>query len=631
MSIPRLGLVLSVGLLALTACGGGDGVTVPDDDAGTSDVTTGNDATTKKDSGSDSTTTTDGTVPPPELDATLDIGFPDSFTVPDSSSGGDAAVDGGGCSPNGISCNGAIANTCNNGTLTQTNCALQNKLCANGFGCVTCMPGTGSCNGNTGTLCKSDGTGFVQNDCDPLLGLTCNGGVCSGSCANIGQSYIGCEYYAVTSLNHLLNQTLFNFSVSISNTGPQAATVTITGPGNFNSSYGVASGAIVEVTLPWVPSLSCGVGPCNGGQPTTPTTARVNGGAYRIRSTQPVTVYQFNARDYTKSGQFSYTNDASLLLPVNAMTGNYYVASHPSFYLWPGLIDIVATQDNTSVTLAPSTNIAAGGGYAANGGTITMNRGDVVQVTNPVPGSVSWGTDMSGSTVTANAPVEVFGGHACVYVPASQAACDHLEEVMFPTETLRTDYFVIPPNVTGYTPKHYVRIIGTTAGTTLTYDPAVAGAPASLGAGQVGVFETTTPFKVSANANHPIMIATYMEGAQNFGGGVLSGDPAMSLAVATAQFRTSYAFTAPNNYQINWATVIAPVAGTVTIDATPVGGWTNIGASGYRFAYYQICNGNCGSFASNHTATGSLPFGIQVYGYGSYTSYWYPGGLDLKR
>ena len=434
MSIPRLGLVLSVGLLALTACGGGDGVTVPDDDAGTSDVTTGNDATTKKDSGSDSTTTTDGTVPPPELDATLDIGFPDSFTVPDSSSGGDAAVDSGGCSPNGISCNGAIANTCNNGTLTQTNCALQNKLCANGFGCVTCMPGTGSCNGNTGTLCKSDGTGFVQNDCDPLLGLTCNAGVCSGSCANIGQSYIGCEYYAVTSLNHLLNQTLFNFSVSISNTGPQAATVTITGPGNFNSSYGVASGAIVEVTLPWVPSLSCGVGPCNGGQPTTPTTARVNGGAYRIRSTQPVTVYQFNARDYTKSGQFSYTNDASLLLPVNAMTGNYYVASHPSFYLWPGLIDIVATQDNTSVTLAPSTNIAAGGGYAANGGTITMNRGDVVQVTNPVPGSVSWGTDMSGSTVTANAPVEVFGGHACVYVPASQAACDHLRASVVPIE-----------------------------------------------------------------------------------------------------------------------------------------------------------------------------------------------------
>ena len=25
-----------------------------------------------------------------------------------------------------------------------------------------------------------------------------------------------------------------------------------------------------------------------------------------------------------------------------------------------------------------------------------------------------------------------------------------------------------------------------------------------------------------------------------------------------------------------------------------------------------------------------MPFGITVYGYGQYTSYWYPGGLDLK-
>ena len=24
-----------------------------------------------------------------------------------------------------------------------------------------------------------------------------------------------------------------------------------------------------------------------------------------------------------------------------------------------------------------------------------------------------------------------------------------------------------------------------------------------------------------------------------------------------------------------------------------------------------------------------MPFGITVYGYGQYTSYWYPGGLNL--
>jgi hypothetical protein len=627
MSTRTLAGLASVSLVALlVGCGSGDGGTVPADDAGTSDTGTSSDATLDTSSPfPDATVGNDSG--PPELDATLDIGFPDSFTFPDVAvPDGSVSVDSG-CSPNGIACSGNVAYACSNGTTTVTNCTQLGKTCADGYGCVTCVPGSGTCNGSTGTLCKSDGSGYVTNNCDPLLGLTCNGGTCSGACANIGQSYIGCEYYAVTTLNHLLDQGTFTFSVSISNTGPSAATVTITGANNFNSSYNVAAGAIVEVTLPWVSALSCGAGPCNGGQPATPTTARVNNGSYRIRSTQPVTVYQFNARDYTKSGLFSYTNDASLLLPVNAMSGNYYVASHPSFYQWPGLIDIVATQDNTQVTLTPSTTIAAGGGLATNGGTVTLNRGDVVQVTNPVPGSISWGTDMSGSTVTANAPIEVFGGHACVYIPSSQAACDHLEEVMFPTETLRTDYVVVPPAITGFTPKHYVRIIGTTGGTTLTYSPAVAGAPATLGAGQVGVFETTTPFLVSANANHPILVASYFEGAQNFGGGLLAGDPAMTLAVATGQFRTNYAFTAPNNYQINWVTVVAPTNGTVSVDGTNVASWTNIGASGYRFAYVQLSNSGNGT----HSATGSLPFGIQVYGYGSYTSYAYPGGLDLKR
>jgi hypothetical protein len=37
---------------------------------------------------------------------------------------------------------------------------------------------------------------------------------------------------------------------------------------------------------------------------------------------------------------------------------------------------------------------------------------------------------------------------------------------------------------------------------------------------------------------------------------------------------------------------------------------------------------NAGS--GNHTIEGSKPVGVSVYGYGEVTSYWYPGGLDLK-
>src|SRR5258705_9550916 len=123
-----------------------------------------------------------------------------------------------------------------------------------------------------------------------------------------------------------------------------------------------------------------------------------------------------------------------------------------------------------------------------------------------------------------------------------------------------------------------------------------------------------------------------MESSQAYGGGTLNGDPAMTVAVANAQYRTSYAFTAPNNYYINWATIVAPTGNSVTVDSTTVSSssFTSIGTSGYGYYHYKICdNGGsptCTSSSSNHTASSTGSFGIQVYGYGSYTSYWYPGG-----
>jgi len=644
--------ILGLALCSLVAACGSSGGTYPGDEQPVIDDASVDTTAPPKDGGNpvqDSGFPQDSTTPPPQLDATLDVNWGDgAIWTADSGGGGTDAGGpdaGGSCAPDGVLCSGNVAETCTNGQLTTTTCT-GGKICAAGYGCVTCVPGSGTCSGNVGTLCKSDGSGYLTNNCDPQLGLTCNGGICLGDCSasNIGQSYIGCEYYAVTSLNHLLDQTTFPFAVSVANTTSKSATVNITGPhAVVGNPFTVAANTIQSIVLPWEAPLSCGVGPCNGGQPAAPTTELVAGGAYHIKSTEPVTVYQFNARDYQISASFSYTNDASLLIPVNALTGNYRVASYPSFYNWPGLIDIVGTQANTSVTVSPTVSITAGGGLSTNGGTITIGAGDVVQITNPWPGTVAYGTDMSGTLVQANAPVEVFGGHACVYVPASTAACDHLEEVMFPIETLKTVYTVVPPNMTGITtgkkPSHFVRIVGTVANTTLTYTPSPTISsgtlPTTLNAGQVGVFETPTPFQVTAS--QAILIETTMEGSQAYGGGVLNGDPATSVAVATAQFRNTYAFTAPNNYYVNWATVIAPTGNTVTIDTTtiPANSFTAIGTSGYGYYYYQICNNGgsptCGSVSANHTSSSSGPFGIQVYGYGSYTSYWYPGGLNLNR
>ena len=82
------------------------------------------------------------------------------------------------------------------------------------------------------------------------------------------------------------------------------------------------------------------------------------------------------------------------------------------------------------------------------------------------------------------------------------------------------------------------------------------------------------------DGNNPVIVGQYMESTYKFGTACVNsaagsgpqdcGDPAMSLAVATPQFRTSYQFIAPPSYSENWVNVIAPNGATVKVDGTTV-------------------------------------------------------------
>lgn len=674
----------------VAACGGGNGTTggfTPDGgengdgassssgaSSGSSGASSGSSGASSSSSGGSTSSSGVGSSSGPS-DATLDIAFPDVFTMPDSSSGsggGTSSGSGGdgsmGCAPVGITCNGTIAEDCavvDGGTkLTSTDCSQLSpaQQCANGFGCVTCVPGTGTCNGSVGTACNSTGTGTVTNNCDSQLGETCNpsSGQCEGDCANVGQSYIGCEYYAVTMLNHLLDQNTFYFSVSLSNASTKTATVTISGGALATpTTVMIPAGQLQEVKLPWVKALSCGAGntsgTCNGNsldQPTAPGTTYTANGAYHIKSTEPITAYEFNARDYVIGTEYSYTNDASLLIPVNAMTANYHVASWPTFYVWPGLMTVVATQPNTTVQVTATNPIQTYGGLGANGGTVTLaNAGDVLEIMTALNsgGGQAYGTDPSGTAIvsTNGSPIEVFGGHSCVYINATTGYCDHVEQIAFPDETLRGDYLVTVPHNQNGTPQHWVKIVGTTANTNITFD-GITQANTTLNAGTVLLLQTvTSDFRVHSTdvPEKPFFVAQYMVGQNNFGtncvdvqppAGQNCGDPSMSLAVATAQFRNSYQFSAPQSYYENWVNVIAPNGTTVTVTDTPsnhtVSSGTAIGTSGYYEAHVNICaNQTTGCNPVHQASSSSGTFGIEVYGYGAYTSYMYPGGLNLNR
>lgn len=559
-----------------------------------------------------------------------------SSVVSSSSSGGAGGMmsssSGMPCPSGTIMCMGNIEQVCDGmGGTKDTDCAASGKICVPDLGCLVCVPGTGSCNGNTGTYCLGDGSGYGNETCDPVQGTTCNGmtGHCDGACSaiSLGTSYIGCDYYPTVTAN--IVATNFHFAVAVSNTTANDATVTITQGPNTITTVTVAKNSVQVVQLPWQLALK---GPASNQVVPFPTSVNVVSGAYRLRSTQPVTVYQFSPLEYTDGVNFSYTNDASLLLPVNAWTGTYRVMARHHFYTTSGFYAVTAKDNNTKITVTAGPN---GGtvktgipGIGANGnGTVTINAGDVIEVVTNGANAANDPDDVTGTLVQADHPVQVISGHQCTYIPDNTGYCDHLEESMFPYETLANDYLVTAPLIPtgGQTPKvEMVRIVATQANTTLTYDPPQPGAPTAISqpGAWIEIANNAGDFQVSGDK--PILVGQYMEG-QDAGGG--SGDPAMALVVTKSQYRSSYLFHAPTNYSTSYLNIIAPTGVAVTLDGAvvPANAFKAIGGTGYSVARQPLSNAGSG----NHVASAPMPFGVTVYGYGQYTSYWYPGGSDL--
>jgi hypothetical protein len=145
----------------------------------------------------------------------------------------------------------------------------------------------------------------------------------------------------------------------------------------------------------------------------------------------------------------------------------------------------------------------------------------------------------------------------------------------------------------------------------------------TLNAGQwIEIGPISGDFRVSAK--NKILVAQYIAG-QEFTGNAEAGDPAMSVAIPTEQYRLEYTFLAPTTYTYNFVNVVAPTGAGITLDGTaiPASEFQPIGGSGFGVARHKIDGGV-------HTMKGDQNFGIVVYGYASYTSYMYPGGLNLE-
>ncbi len=477
------------------------------------------------------------------------------------------------------------------------------------------------------------------------------------------RSYLGTEFWAVTSLNSQLDMR-FNFAIAIGNPNSSAVTVTVTG-GALGAplTFSVAANNTATQILPWVNTIAN-----RGTSFPIPSSTTVNG-AYRITATQPVSAYQFDPLEYQQMGmRFSNTNDASLLLPTVALTGNYLVLGHQSWYVTAGFVDIVGTSATpTTVTVTTRSPIAAGTGVpaAAAGSTqtYTVNRGDVIQLVGTAGYSPSCTSDprcgmfpcanfcpydpedFTGTVITATAPVAVFSGADCTNISnpttmtdpgGSCPACDHLEEQMFPTETWGREVVVTQfqdRGSFGTTEPYIVRIMSRENANTISFTPSSAHATVVLNRGQFTEFCTTSDFMVSST--QPILVGQYMVGQNQTTCGTCSttagsfptdGDPSFTLDVPTPQYRRDYNFVVPNSYTVNMINVVGRTGAMILLDGVPLAGSGSVVSGTVWSVWRQAVTPGSHSMST----PGADGFGLEVLGNARYTSYAYPGGLDLR-
>lgn len=639
-----------------------------------------------------------------ETDTAEDAEAPDSDTSPESDTDEDVQLDADACSLGDRECvDDRFRRVCN------AEGAWQIQPCDEGFACERgncveveagpCTEGDTTCEAGQPAVCVS-GEWVVTGACDE--GLSCVGGAClTERCASEARSgsYLGCEYLATP---------LPNLAWGFGGTPDSPLGIVLTNSRDDGPASVWIYQADGETPADLVGEVEIGLGPTGGVErPVTVQSEildrrreQVNAGftraegieippggvgiflvphmgnpgetsvrpmSYWVRTDEPVAAYQFGPY----CCNYSFTNDASLLLPTSAFGTDHYYLGVPS---WgsppdgtggtgsriPNTITVLGTRPGTDVlielpdgaTVDPGTSAAirlTGSELSA-----TIGPGDVLNVYGGLPDvnrSPIRGVDLSGARIRSSAPVGVFSGHECTFYPWDRGACDHLEEQLLPIDTWGREFLLTPPrfrsaDLSRTTETLYWKVIaaeddtvielGAAWSTLEVSTPGFAGVPYCgdfldgearivLDAGQHCEFGARRAFSVAASK--PVMVLGVIAASDTVGfGATQAGDPAIFAVPPRRQFRNEYAFIAPTTYALDYVTIVAEPGTVVILDgqAVDMGRAASIAGSGYVFVDVPIDDGA-------HRVVGESPLGIIVYAYDDWVSYAFTGGLNLVK
>ncbi len=376
-------------------------------------------------------------------------------------------------------------------------------------------------------------------------------------------------------------------------TATQASTVTIDIPGlAFNTVVVVPPGGLQTIILPPDAQVQSQFSTDNKGIHVTATTE--------------VTVYVMNAQQFT--------TDAFLAFPVDAIGKEYYVMAYNRDvdFSIPTQSTIVATQNNTTITITSS--ITDGGFTVGVPTNIVLEQGQVYQLR-----SLVFGADYTGTKITSDKPISVFGGAQCTNISGSLRSCDYLVEQMPALNSWGKSFITVP--LATRLQGDVFRFMAQTNGTDVSVNGSVV---ANLNAGQF--FETilSSSSYNRITANQPILVGQYSRSTQADN---VTSDPFFALVPPDEQFLNSYIISAGTpNIPTNFVNITSPNSNiaNVLIDGLPVNpaSWVPVAGTSFSGAIVPISVGV-------HSITSTLPIGALVYGFGFADSYGYLGGQSF--
>lgn len=324
--------------------------------------------------------------------------------------------------------------------------------------------------------------------------------------------------------------------------------------------------------------------------------------AVHIVADEPIAVYGLSHR--------YQTTDTYLAYPVDVLGTSYRVMGYK--WLAEDLLSqmaIIATEDNTKVTITPSMKTRAGK-QAGVPFTVTLDKGQAYQVIPAFEPARS--SDLTGSLIVADKPVAVFSGHNCAYVPdRAWKACNILVEQMPPLQSWGRQFFV---GTLAARASSVLRVLASEDSTEVFENNRKV---ASLRAGQY--YENPNLAQnTMLTANRPILVAQFSKGftAPNSESAVADsvGDPMMIIVAPTEQFLSNYRFATPvKGSWEHYINILVPTEsiGSLRLNGEPVPAqqFKKFGISRYSIAQLLIDYGT-------YTIEGDEPFGLYSYGFG---------------